>query len=405
MTLFSWLRNRLATPAPQPRREAVWFRPQLETLERRDLPSTLTVTSAADSGPGSLRADIAAAQPNDTIVFAPSLNGQTIKLTSGELSIAKGLTIQGPGANQLTINGNNWRAFEVNANQPVVLSGLTLEGRGDGSSSSPYGGAIFNHTALMINGCVIANSVAPIGGGIYNIGTLAVNDSSFFGDTASGSNGGGISNRGTLTVNGSTFYHDVAYGSGGGVDNGVRATASLTNCTLCGNYSMTTLPMGSLAIGGGGLYAELGSTTTLTNCTVSLNTAKSRGGGIEVNSGGTLNLINTIVAGNNGGGLTGTDIYGAVVTADHNLIGNGAGSSGLVNGINGNLVGGNGNPVINPDLGPLQNNGGPTETMALLDGSPAIGQADNSKAPATDQRGVTRLDEAGETTDMGAFEL
>jgi hypothetical protein len=86
-------------------------------------------------------------------------------------------------------------------------------------------------------------------------------------------------------------------------------------------------------------------------------------------------------------------------------VGDAAGSSGLVNGVNGNLVGGNGNPVINADLGPLQNNGGPTQTMALLAGSPAIGQADNSKAPTTDQRGVMRLDEAGETTDIGAFEL
>jgi hypothetical protein len=82
-----------------------------------------------------------------------------------------------------------------------------------------------------------------------------------------------------------------------------------------------------------------------------------------------------------------------------------AGSTGIVNGVNGNIVGGNGNPVINPLLGPLQNNGGPTQTMALLAGSPAIGHANNAKAPATDQRGFTRLDLASETTDIGAFEL
>ena len=94
-----------------------------------------------------------------------------------------------------------------------------------------------------------------------------------------------------------------------------------------------------------------------------------------------------------------------MATADHNLVGDGAGSSGIINGLNGNIVGGNGHPVIDARLGPLQNNGGPTQTMALLPGSPAIGHANNAAAPATDQRGVTRLDVAGETTDMGAFEL
>ena len=92
---------------------------------------------------------------------------------------------------------------------------------------------------------------------------------------------------------------------------------------------------------------------------------------------------------------------------DHSLVGDADGSSGISNGYPGNIVGGNyGNPVINALLGPLQNNGGPTQTMALLAGSPAIGHADNfALGSLTDQRGVTRLDLAGETTDMGAFEL
>jgi hypothetical protein len=144
---------------------------------------------------------------------------------------------------------------------------------------------------------------------------------------------------------------------------------------------------------------------TLTNCTLSLNSATT-GGGIYVNpanGGGILNLTNTIVAGNTA--PTGPDIFGAVATADHNLVGSATGSTGILNGLNGNIGGGNGHPVINALLGPLQNNGGPTQTMALLAGSPAIGKANNAKAPATDQRGFTRLDEAGETTDIGAFEL
>ena len=167
-----------------------------------------------------------------------------------------------------------------------------------------------------------------------------------------------------------------------------------------------SLAEGNIGGGGGGIFLDEGTTVNLTNCTLSLNAADfGDGGGIYAYGSAfypghaILNLTNSIVAGN-----TYTDIYGPVTTADHNLVGDAYDSSGVVNGVNGNIVGGNGNPVINADLGPLQNNGGPTQTMALLRGSPAIGQADNSQAPATDQRGVLRLDAAGETTDIGAFE-
>src|SRR5262245_12058244 len=105
MQLFSWLHKRMtgrpqtrSTPArkPVPR-----FRPQLETLEGRDVPSTLTVTNNLDNGAGSLRAEIAAAKSKDTIVFAPSLKGEAITLTSGQLEISKSVTVQGLGAGLL----------------------------------------------------------------------------------------------------------------------------------------------------------------------------------------------------------------------------------------------------------------------------------------------------------------
>jgi hypothetical protein len=92
-----------------------------------------------------------------------------------------------------------------------------------------------------------------------------------------------------------------------------------------------------------------------------------------------------------------------VSTADHDLIGDGSGST-IITNLGGNLVGSSTAP-IDPRLGPLHNNGGPTQTLALLADSPAIGHADNAKAPSTDQRGFTRVDEAGETTDIGAFEF
>ncbi len=337
------------------------FRPTLEALEGRCVPSTLTVTNNLDSGAGSLRADIAAAKSGDTIVFAPSLVGQTITLTSGELSITTGVTIEGPAADQLTVSGNNqFQVFEVNANQPVVLSGMTI--------SNAMEVSIYNHSALMVNGCTISNSVH----GINNLpsGTLTMSQCTVSGNNAGGNFGGGIFSSGTL---------------------------NLTDCTLANNR----------AYKGGAVFVYAGATANLTNCTIANNSAI-LGGGIFVY--GVLNLTNTIVAGNHifqgGYPQNGPDIYGTVAKADHNLVGDGRGSSGIFNLGNGNIVGGqNGYPPINPLLGPLQYNGGHTQTMALLAGSPAIGHANNAKAPATDQRGVTRLDMAGEMTDIGAFEL
>jgi hypothetical protein len=388
---------------------------QVETLESRRLLSALTVTTAADSGAGSLRAEIAAAKSGDSINFASSLNGRTITLTSGELLIKKGLTIQGPGASQLTVSSYS-RVFDVNATQPVVLSGLTIRHGGIFnqtaltisncsiySSHATYGGAVDNRGTLTVNGCNITGNSALSGGGIRNLGTLTVTGSTINSNQAT-YDGAGIYNfgGGKLTISQSTLAHNTAYLDGAGMYNGTSSTATLTNCTLGYNQSLVSGGVGNIA-GGGGLYVDFDSTTSLTNCTLSLNRCTEDGGGIAVNSGGILNLTNTIVAGNTGQSYP--DIYGAVATADHNLIGNATGSTGIVNGVNGNIVGGNGNPVINADLGPLQNNGGTTQTMALLADSLAIGHADNSRATATDERGRTRLDEAGEMTDIGAFEL
>src|SRR5262249_40001485 len=137
MQLLSWLHQRLtgwrpARRAPA-RKPSLRFRPRLEVLEGRDVPtkvtgSTLTVTNSLDSGAGSLRAEIAAANPGDTVVFAPGLDGQTIQLPSDELFINKSLTIQGPGAGLMAISGGNaWRVFEVRgSNTNVTLSGLAI---------------------------------------------------------------------------------------------------------------------------------------------------------------------------------------------------------------------------------------------------------------------------------------
>ena len=202
-------------------------------------------------------------------------------------------------------------------------------------------------------------------------------------------------NEGTATVTACTFNNDSAV-QGGGLEN--EGPATVTNCTFSNDSATSTV------LGGGGILNTGTGTITVTNCTLANNSAlNGSGGGIWNAGGGTLILTNTIVA-ENTAAVSGPDISGNVNTADHNLIGDGTGST-IITDLGGNLIGGNGNPVIDPRLGPLQDNGGPTQTLALLADSPAIGHANNSKAPATDQRGDTRLDETGETTDIGAFEL
>jgi hypothetical protein len=124
-----------------PARERRSFVPRLESLEDRTVPSTLTVTNPLDKGAGSLRYTITNAKSGDTIVFAPSLDGQTITLTSDQLTINKSLDIEGPGPDLLTISGNDTnRLFNINEGLTVSIDGLTLtHGRAVGGNSNPTG--------------------------------------------------------------------------------------------------------------------------------------------------------------------------------------------------------------------------------------------------------------------------
>ena len=143
---------------------------QLESLESRRLLSTLIVSSAADSGAGSLRAQIAAAHSGDTISFAPGLAGQTITLTSGSLSIAKSLAIQGPGADRLTISGNDPSVvFWISGSTSnVQIRDLTI------TRGAP---AIANAGVLSVSNCTLTANVSDYGGAISNSGTLNLSGS------------------------------------------------------------------------------------------------------------------------------------------------------------------------------------------------------------------------------------
>ncbi len=287
---------------------------------------------------------------------------------------------------------------------------------GDNTAASGDGGGIDNEPGgtLTVSDSSIAANSAQSGGGISNAGTLRVLDSTIADNSAA--RGGGLENQGTLTaaLTNSTIADNTATaGDGGGIWN--SGTLAVTDDTLSGNAVAFTSTGG-----GGGIANESGGTLTLLNSTVADSSAAgstSTGGGIL--NGGTLKVVNATIAQNavrgtgTGGGLfdqpggiatldnsiialnsdsTGPDdIAGAAITSTsgYDLVGTG-GSGGLSNGANGNQVG-----VANPGLGRLANNGGPTQTIALLAGSPAIDAGSNAlgidpttTSPlATDQRG------------------
>jgi hypothetical protein len=240
------------------------FRPRLELLDGRDVPSTLTVTNNLDSGAGSLRASIRAARDGDTIRFDPGLNGQTITLTSDELAISESLDIEGPGPGLLAVSGNNTsRVFDVSQDQrpvTVTIAGLTIE---NGRAPGGRGGGINNlRSTLYLTNDVLSNNVAR-------------------GTTGASGNGGAVANLGgaKLTVSNCTFSGNQAIGGrgyglagGGGIDNEPGGVLSVSQSTFNGNRAQGgdggTISDHSAFIGlgfGGGIHNYFG-TATIDQC-------------------------------------------------------------------------------------------------------------------------------------------
>jgi hypothetical protein len=328
-----------------------------------------------------------------------------------------------------TVSGNSAKSDGGGIyNQPpatLTLTGSTVSG----NDAANIGGGVFNGGKLTLTVSTFSGNHANAngasgGGGIYNNGTLTATNSTVSGNSAVWAAGGIANAVGTLTLNDSTVNGNSAFWIGGGILNDSAGTVTVTDSTISGNRtSGNTTNLGSG--GGGGIYNWWG-TVTVTDSTVSGNSAGSGGG--MYNNGGTgtvidltgstvsgnyaiydgggiyvrgtqVSIFNTIVAGNTA--PVSPDVYGALTSHGHNLIGDGSGA----NGCSATDLIGTAVQPLDPKLGPLQNNGGLTATMALLPGSPALGAGDPTGAPAWDQRGPGFYRVLNGTMDIGAFEV
>ncbi len=335
-TLFRALRR---SPQRAVRTRPSGFRPRLETLEERCVPTTFNVTSNADSlgsaaTMGTLRWAVAQAQNGDTIKIQPQvihyvgLNGsgslsttvgQDIVLTQGEIVLNHNVTIESTGPVP-TISGDNLsRVFEVAPGANVTLLNLDVtQGNGvannPGSAQNPLvwdgdGGAILNRGSLVVTDCTVSHSSAKDGGGIDNftgVGTLLLVGSTVSNNTAA--DGGGIYNGfGTLNIIGGSIQGNRASGAegdGGGIYNagdlsatsgGLASTASVIGCTLSSNFATNGV--------GGGIYSA--GVLSVYNCTLSSNSATWSGGGVAC-MGGTSTIRGCTIENNSalfGGGI------------------------------------------------------------------------------------------------------
>jgi len=418
-----------------------------------------TVTNTEDSGEGSLRSAIAQANASedtiDMIAFDSSLNGQTIVLTSGELTITDDLIIEGLGGNQLTLDGNDTsRLFNINDGTDrlieVTIDGLTLTG----GNTEGSGGAIANRETLTLSNLTLADNFAEVNGGAINNagGTLTLTNTIISGNSAS-LDAGAINNiEGTLNITESNLSGNTASDDGGAIDNANDSTLTIINTTISDNLADSGF--------GGGISNALNSTATFVNTTISGNAASDSGGGIRNNNAtvvvsdstisgntsgtdgggientGTVTFINSTLSNNasarDGGALFNTGTASLISsTVSKNAAANNGGSiwtDGTVNltnsiladsnsaddaevadaGATFNLFGANivedgsvsDTIDLDPRLSPLQDNGGSVLTHLPLEASPAINAGENNELPAD----LFDLDGDGDTAEPIPFD-
>ncbi len=387
--------------------------------------ATFTVTKVADTNDGVCDADCSfreavaaasAAAGDDIIVFSSLFSAtQSIVLSLGEVVLGTNgsTTINGPGADRLTIDGNN--ASRIISTGPGVIAEINgirfTNGNGVGALNTGRAGAIYNAGGtLVLRNLIITGNSAANGGAMNNSsagspsvpGILTIENSIVSNNTASGS-GGGMQNfsTSTVTITNCLWAGNISNGTTGGGGGQFNGRVNITNSTFTGNSA----PAGS----GGGMQSNGTLGTILTNVTFSGNSSLNNGGGIHR---GTTNvnffIRNSIVAGNNGTATSPdfTNSAGGNQSQGNNIIGNTGTSTGWVAS---DLLN------TNPLLGSLADNGGPTQTFLPQMGSPAIDGGQNcvvdascaaNNAPVNvnaDQRGVTRPQ--GANVDIGSVEV
>ena len=395
-------------------RRVIGAAPDLGAAEFYTTNLTLVVTSNADGGIGSLRRAIAYSHPaaTTTITFAANLAGQTIVLTGGQILLERNFILDAsalPGGIQ--INGNHAsRLFHVLSNVTAVMNSLSLinghvrggdgpAGNDGGNGFPGQGGGIYNAGTLTLNQVTLAGHSAiggdgglssyqfgkggtggaGQGGGIYNVGTLALNRCTLAGSSATGGDGGtanggnstggvgqggGFFNAGSLTLNQTTLAGDAAIGGfGGNTDGGCGPLGVAGNGQGGGIYNAGVLSLNQATVAGDSASGG------------AICTAPGTGQGGGIYSENTFSIVNSIVAGNSASSAT-------------NIAGSFTSTYSLTAG--------------DPLLAPLGNYGGPTLTMPLLPGSPALNRCTNGTPFATDQRGLPRI--VGVFADIGAVE-
>ena len=357
----------------------------------------------------------------------PYGSGGAIYITGGNVTVANCILSD----NQAAIGGGiDLAGGTLDVHGSVLMNNTAMATSGSGLGGGLYiasGSAMVDQSTIAGNQATGANGVHGInghfggpggpggnggqgaGGGIYiAAGSLQVTESTLSGNQATGGNGGdGGDSTGSNGGNGGNGGNGV----GGGIDI-VSGSAVITESTLAGNQTTgghagaggAGNPPGLPGTDGQGLGGALANAGTLTvvGVTISTNAVMSvpggSGGGLATLAAGTTSIRNTIVAANTA--PDSPDVDGTLNSQGYNLIGDGTGGSGYVAS---DLVGTSGTP-IDPLLGPLQDNGGPTRTMALLLGSPAIDAGDNTDAPQWDQRGPGFPRIVNGIIDIGAFE-
>jgi len=369
---------------------------------------TLLVTSCLDdSSGGTLREVLASAGEGDTVDMS-ALACSTITLAQGELATSlDDINFVGPGGHTLTIDAASAsRGISHTGAGTLGLSHLGIS-NGRIAGSTGYGACVYSAGSVDASHVDIANCnnlVYPSnGGGLFAMNAVTIADSSIT-NSYGGLGGGGVfAYYGNMTITRSTISGNSARHAGGAF--AYYGSISVIDSTISGNtanisgaggvrtyYDLdivnSTISGNLAAMSAGGI--EFGGVGSIRNSTIVFNQAVD-GGGIHGFNGSTLTMTSTIVALNSAG--AGTSDIGNVVSVDgsHNLI--------MVTTATvppDTLTG-------DPGIGPLADNGGPTQTHALLSGSIAIDAGDNPDALATDQRGFART--AGAATDIGAYEL